>query len=52
LRRYKRRWTVERTIGWLRHFRRLCVRWEKSTHLLQAYLHIACAHILINQVLG
>lgn len=52
LRRYKRRWTVERTIGWLRHFRRLCVRWEKSTHAFQAYLNMACAYILINQVLG
>jgi transposase len=52
LRRYKRRWTVERTIAWLRHFRRLCVRWEKSTHTFQAYLHIACTFILINQVLG
>jgi transposase len=27
----KRRWTVERTIGWIQHFRRLCIRWEKST---------------------
>jgi transposase len=36
LRRYKRRWTVERTIAWIQHYRRLCIRWEKSmamTHL-------------------
>jgi transposase len=25
LRRYKRRWTVERTIAWLQNFRRLCI---------------------------
>jgi len=31
LRRYARRWTVERTIRWLQPFQRLCVRWEKST---------------------
>jgi transposase len=27
LRRYKRRWTVERSISWLQNFRRLCIRW-------------------------
>lgn len=31
LRRCRRRWTVERTIAWIQHFRRLCIRWEKST---------------------
>ena len=30
LRRAKRRWTVERTIAWFQHFRRLCIRWEKN----------------------
>lgn len=52
LRRYKRRWTVERTIGWLQHFRRLCIRWEKSTTTFQAYLHLACTVLLTNRVLG
>ncbi len=50
LRRYKRRWTVERTIGWIQHFRRLCIRWEKSTRLFQGFLHLACAILLIRQV--
>lgn len=52
LRRYKRRWTVERTIGWLRHFRRLCIRWEKSSQMFQGYLNLACSILLLNQVLG
>ena len=26
LRRYKRRWTVERTIAWLQNYRRFCIR--------------------------
>jgi transposase len=52
LRRYKRRWTVERTIGWIQNFRRLCIRWEKSTKLFQGYLHLGCALLLLNQVLG
>jgi transposase len=39
LRRYSRRWIVERTISWIQHFRRLCIRWDKSTKLFQGYLH-------------
>jgi len=52
LRRYKRRWLVERTIGWLQHYRRLCIRWEKSTVLFQGFLHFGCALLLIKQVYG
>lgn len=52
LRRYKRRWTVERTISWIQNFRRLCIRWEKSTKLFQGYLHLGCALLLLKQVLG
>jgi transposase len=52
LRRYKKRWTVERTIAWLQHFRRLCIRWEKSTTLFQGMLHLACCLLLMKEVLG
>ncbi|MCB9866040.1 MAG: IS5 family transposase [Phycisphaerales bacterium] len=52
LRRYKRRWTVERTIGWIQHFRRLCIRWEKSTLMFQGFLHIGCTLLLLKEVLG
>jgi transposase len=52
LRRYKRRWTVERTIGWIQHFRRLCIRWEKSTKLFQGFLHLGCTLLLLKEVLG
>ncbi len=52
LRRYKKRWTVERTIAWLQHFRRLCIRWEKSTVLFQGLLHLACCILLMKEVLG
>lgn len=50
LRRYARRWTVERTIAWLQHFRRLCIRWERSAILFQALLHFSCAILLLKQV--
>jgi transposase len=52
LRRYRRRWMVERTIGWLQNFRRLCIRWDKSTKIFQGYLHFGCAILLLRQVLG
>jgi transposase len=52
LRRYKRRWKVERTIAWIQNFRRLCIRWEKSTQLFQGFLHLGCTVLLLRQVLG
>ena len=52
LRRYKRRWTVERTIGWLQNYRRLCIRWEKSSTMFQGMLHLACTILLLKEVLG
>jgi transposase len=38
LRRYKRRWKVERTFAWLGNFRRLVVRWEHSITLCRAFV--------------
>lgn len=52
LRRYKRRWKVERTIAWLQHFRRLCIRWERSTTMFQGFLHLGCTMLLLKWVLG
>jgi transposase len=52
LRRCKRRWRVERTIAWLQNYRRLCIRWEKSHLAFQGFLHMACALLLIKEVLG
>jgi len=52
MRRYKRRWKVERTIAWIPNYRRLCIRWEKSTTLFQGFLHLGCAMLLLKQVMG
>lgn len=52
LRRYRRRWTVERTISWFQNFRRLCIRYEKSSMLFQGFLHLGCSIILLKQVYG
>ena len=50
LRRYKRRFTVERTISWLQNYRRLCIRYEKTSMLFQGILHLGCTIILLKQV--
>ena len=52
LQRYARRWTAERTIAWFQHFRRLCIRWEKSTPLFAGFLHFSCTLLLLRAVLG
>jgi len=51
LRRYKRRWTVERTFAWLGNFRRLVVRDDRSLTIYQAFIHIACFMIVLRRVL-
>lgn len=52
LRRYRRRWTVERTISSFQNFRRLFIRHEKSAALFQGFLHLGCSIILLKQVCG
>lgn len=49
LRRYKRRWTVERTFAWLQNFRRLVVRWERKLTMYQGFFHLACLLITLRQ---
>lgn len=46
LRRYKRRWKVERFFAWLGNFRRLVVRYEWHAENYLALLHLACFQIL------
>ena len=42
LRRYRRRWKVERTFAWLGNFRRLVVRYDRDVHVYEAFFHVAC----------
>lgn len=42
LRRYKRRWKVERSISWLQNFRRLVTRYEFYHQLFQGFVNLAC----------
>ncbi len=50
LRRYQRRWTVERTFAWLGNFRRLVVRYDRSLQIYRAFFHIACFMIVLRRV--
>ena len=51
LRRYKRRWIVERTNAWLGQFRRLLVRHEHMLATYRAFFYIACFLITLRQCL-
>lgn len=42
LRRYRRRWKVERTFAWFQNYRRLVVRWERHSRMFQAFVHVTC----------
>ena len=49
LRRYKRRWKIERTISWIGNFRRLVVRYERLPKMYMAFVHLACVLITFRQ---
>jgi transposase len=47
LRRYKRRWKVERLFAWLGNFRRLVVRYERRAENYLGFVHLGCFVILL-----
>jgi len=47
LRRYRRRWKVERLFAWLQNFRRLVTRYERRAANFAGFLHLACLIILL-----
>jgi transposase len=50
LRRRKRRWKIERLFAWFHNYRRLVVRWERKAENYMAFLHVACAMILLRHL--
>jgi transposase len=50
LRRYKRRWKVERLFAWLQNSRRLVTRYERRAANFAGFLHLACAIILLRHL--
>ena len=49
LRRYKRRWIVERTFSWLQNFRRLIVRHEYYSFVFHSFIKLACIQLLLKR---
>ncbi len=50
LRRYRRRWKIERLFAWLQSFRRLVVRYERHAENFLGMLHLGCCIILLRRL--
>lgn len=50
MRRYKRRWIVERTFAWVHSYRRVVTRYERRVDLYDGFVHLACAFIALNRL--
>lgn len=49
LQRFKHRWIIERTIGWLQTFRRLVTRYEYYSFLFHGFAKLACLMIVLRR---
>jgi len=49
LRRYRRRWIIERTNAWLHNFRHLVTRYDNKIEHYRAFLYAACMLITLRQ---
>jgi len=47
LRRYHRRWKVERLFAWLQNFRRILVRFDRLVENYIGFVHLGCLIILL-----
>jgi transposase len=47
LRRYRRRWKVERLNAWLQNFRRIATRFEYHAENYLVFVHLGCIKILL-----
>lgn len=50
LRRYQRRWLVERFFAWLQWQRRLLCRWEYYAHNFLGFVQLACINMLLKRI--
>lgn len=49
LRRYRRRWKVERAIAWLHNYRRIIVRHDRFAFMFHGFLQLACVLTLLRR---
>jgi transposase len=47
LRRYKRRWKIERLFAWLQNFRRIAMRFDFHDANYLGFVHLGCIRILL-----
>jgi transposase len=52
LRRFRRRWKIERLFAWLGNFRRLVVRYECHALNYLGFVHLGCLFIMLRQGAG
>jgi len=50
LRRYRRRWKIERLFAWLQNFGRLVVRYERYAENFLGMIHLGCCLILLRHI--
>ena len=50
LRRYRRRWKIERLFAWLHNFRRVVTRWEYHAANFLGMVQLACLVILLRHL--
>jgi transposase len=50
LRRYCRRWKVERLFAWMHSFRRLVTRWEYHIENFLGFVQLGCLHLLLRHI--
>jgi transposase len=50
MRRYRRRYIVERTMAWIHSFRRLMTRYEYKVHLYDGFVALAMAFIALSKL--
>lgn len=50
LRRYRRRWTVERLFAWLQNYRRVIIRYEYKLANYRAFVQLAAILILLRSI--
>jgi transposase len=47
LRRYRKRWKMERLFAWLKQFRRINTRWDRKAENFLGFLYLGCMVILL-----
>ncbi len=52
LKRYSNRWIIERTNAWIQNFRRLVVRYERSSIIFTGLIHMAFAMMILKRFIS